>query len=130
MWCCGVSVALAVVAALALVLAQAMAVLVVPMPAWPVTAADVVLYGPWVGFGLSYAGTMIGSVAAFSLGRRFGWRLVRRLGKAAKYADWAGGSDGLWLVPLLALPVPAGGDVGCFMAGLSDIRLQRFVRGT
>ncbi len=114
-------------APVAVFLIQAATVVAVPVPAWPVTAVAVLLYGPWFGFGLSYAGTVCGSTAAFLLGRRFGWALIRRIGAVHDHVIKLEHSDGLWLIPVLTLPIPVGGDLACFVAGLSAVRCRRFV---
>lgn len=109
-----------------LVAVQAATVVVVPVPAGPVTLADVALFGAWPGFAMGMAGTVAGSVAAFLLGRSYGRPLVRRLGGRKAASRRVGGSDGMWLLPVLTLPVPLGGDIACFVAGLSTMRLRRF----
>lgn len=108
-----------------LVVVQAATVVIAPVPAGPLTLAEVALFGAWPGWAMGMIGTVTGSVAAFLLGRRYGWPLVRRLG-GARAAGVLGGSDGMWLLPVLTLPVPLGGDLACFAAGLCDVRLRRF----
>lgn len=109
-------------APVALVLVQAATVVVVPVPAWPGIALAVLLCGPWAGFGIGFAGAVLGSAAAHLLAGRFGAAPVRR-----HRGEMHGGRDGLWLVPLLALPVPFGGDLGCYSAGLVGVPLRRFL---
>jgi len=109
---------------------QASQVVAGPVPAGPVIVAGSALFGFWEGLTLSMAGIMAGSVLAFLLGRRFGLPLLRRLiGEEliAKHRPAPGNSDGWWLLMVLLLPIPAGGDAACALASLSSISLRRFV---
>jgi uncharacterized membrane protein YdjX (TVP38/TMEM64 family) len=109
---------------------QASQVVAGPVPAGPVIAAGSALFGFWEGLALSMVGIVVGSVCAFALGRRFGSPLLRRLvgeEALAKHRKSQKDSDGWWLLMVLLLPVPAGGDAACALAGLSSISLRRFV---
>jgi uncharacterized membrane protein YdjX (TVP38/TMEM64 family) len=109
---------------------QATQVVAGPVPAGPVIVAGSALFGCWEGLALSMAGIMAGSVLAFLLGRRFGLPLLRRLvGEelVAKHRPAPGNSDGWWLLMVLLMPIPAGGDAACALAGLSSISLRRFI---
>jgi uncharacterized membrane protein YdjX (TVP38/TMEM64 family) len=109
---------------------QATQVVAGPVPAGPVIVAGSALFGFWKGLALSLAGIVGGSVLAFLLGRRFGLRLLRRfVGEEliAKHRLAPGNSDGWWLLMVLLLPIPAGGDAACALAGLSSISLRRFM---
>jgi uncharacterized membrane protein YdjX (TVP38/TMEM64 family) len=111
-------------------LLQAAQVVVALVPAAPLTLAGVAAFGPWVGFAIALSGAVAGSLAALLLGRRFGRPMVARLaGKKALEgnAGTIGGADGLWILPLLFLPLPVGGDAVCAVAGLSPISLRRFL---
>jgi uncharacterized membrane protein YdjX (TVP38/TMEM64 family) len=111
-------------------LIQSTQVVAGPVPAGPVIVAGSVAFGFWKGLALSMAGIVVGSVCAFLLGRRFGRPLLRRLvGEEllARYPETPSSSDGWWLFMVLLLPVPAGGDAACALAGLSGISLRRFV---
>lgn len=117
-------------APIALLLIQAATVVVIPVPAGPVTVLNTVLFGPWAGFGNSLAGTVVGSTAAFLLGRRYGGPLLRRIASERalnRYDGRLATSDGMWLLPVLSVPVPVGGDLACFVAGLCSVRTRRFV---
>ena len=119
-----------VLAPAAFFLVQGTQVVVSVIPAAPVTAAGVAAFGPWAGFALALGGALFGSLAAFLLGRRFGTPVVVRLvGRKAldRYAEKLGGRGGLWIVPVLLLPLPVGGDAVCALAGLSRIRTGRFL---
>lgn len=109
---------------------QATQVVAGPVPAGPVIVAGSALFGFWEGLALSMAGIMAGSVLAFLLGRRFGLPLLRQLvGEKliAKHRPASSNSDGWWLLMVLLLPIPAGGDAACALAGLSNISLRRFI---
>jgi uncharacterized membrane protein YdjX (TVP38/TMEM64 family) len=108
--------------------AQAAQVLASVLPGGPLTLAGAAAFGPWLAFALSLSGAAAGSVAAFLLGRRFGRPMVARMVGGEVLDRYAGkmGSDGWWLIPVLLLPLPAGGDAVCAVAGLSEISLGRF----
>ena len=109
-------------------LIQAAQVVVSAVPAVPIRLAGVAAFGPWIGFGLSLSGAVAGSVAAFLLGCRLGRPVVERIvGEKVleRYADEMS-PDGLWVLVALMVPLPAGGDVVCSVAGLSKMSLRRF----
>jgi uncharacterized membrane protein YdjX (TVP38/TMEM64 family) len=115
---------------LVFLLMQAAQVVAGPVPAAPVIAAGSAIFGFWEGLTLSMVGITAGSVCAFLIGRRFGRPLLGRLlteKTLARYRETPVGSDGWWLLMVLLLPVPAGGDAACALAGLSSISLRRFV---
>ncbi len=117
-------------APLTFLLIQAAQVVAGPVPAAPVIVAGSALFGFWKGLALSMAGVVTGSVCAFLLGRRFGHPLLRALhGEEvlARHHAIPTGSDGWWLLMVLLLPIPAGGDAACALAGLSNISLRRFI---
>lgn len=119
-----------VLAPAAFFLVQGTQVVVSVIPAAPVTAAGVAAFGPWTGFALALGGALFGSLVAFLLGRRFGTPVVVRLvGRRTldRYAKKLGGRGGLWIVPVLLLPLPVGGDAVCALAGLTRIRTGRFL---
>ena len=117
-------------APLAFLLVQASQVVAGPIPAAPVIVAGSALFGFWKGLALSMAGVVAGSVCAFLLGRRFGHPLLRVLHgeeTLARHHAIPTSSDGWWLMMVLLLPIPAGGDAACALAGLSNISLKRFI---
>jgi uncharacterized membrane protein YdjX (TVP38/TMEM64 family) len=117
-------------ALVAFLLVQAAQVVAGPVPAAPVIVAGSALFGFWKGLALSMTGVVSGSVCAFLLGRRFGHPLLRVLHgeeMLARHHAIPTGSDGWWLLMVLLLPIPAGGDAACALAGLSSISLRRFI---
>ena len=109
---------------------QAAQVVAGPLPAAPVIVAGSALFGFWKGLALSMAGVVTGSVCAFLLGRCFGHPLLRLLHgeeTLARHHAIPTSSDGSWLLMVLLLPIPAGGDAACALAGLSSISLRRFI---
>jgi uncharacterized membrane protein YdjX (TVP38/TMEM64 family) len=115
---------------MAFLLVQAAQVVAGPVPAAPVIVAGSALFGFWKGLALSMTGVVSGSVCAFLLGRRFGHPLLRVLHgeeTLARHHAIPTGSDGWWLLMVLLLPIPAGGDAACAQAGMSSISLRRFI---
>ena len=108
---------------------QAAQVIVALIPAAPIMVAGVETYGPWWGFALSLFGAVAGSVVAFLMGRRFGKPMVSKLVGEHVVDKYAGkmSPNGLWMLVALMLPIPAGGDAVCSLAGLSEMPLGRFV---
>ena len=111
-------------------LIQAAQVLIAIVPAGPLTLAGVVSFGFWLGFALSLGGAMLGSAAAFGIGRRWGRPVVIKLvGKKTfeRCADKLKGREGRMIFAAMLLPIPAGGDVFCALSGLSTISMKRFI---
>jgi uncharacterized membrane protein YdjX (TVP38/TMEM64 family) len=108
-------------------LLQAAQVVVSLVPAAPVTLAGVAAFGPWAGFALALSGAVFGSLVAFLLGRRFGRPMVARLVGEKALQRGAGKLGGLWILPVMLLPLPVGGDAACALAGLSQVPLGRFL---
>lgn len=113
----------------AFVFVQAAQVVIAIIPAAPVMVAGVAAFGPWWGFFLSLFGTVVGSVVAFAMGRRFGRLMVSRLVGEKVLNKYSGkmAADGWWMLVALMLPLPVGGDAVCALAGLSEISPRRFV---
>ena len=108
---------------------QAAQVVIALIPAAPIMIAGIATYGPWWGFALSLFGAVAGSVVAFLMGRRFGKPMVSKLVGEQVVDKYAGkmSPNGLWMLVALMLPIPAGGDAVCSLAGLSEMPLGRFV---
>jgi uncharacterized membrane protein YdjX (TVP38/TMEM64 family) len=103
-------------------------ILIAPIPGvfMPILAG--VLYGPVLGVLIAAVGTMLGSAAAYLIGRRAGLPLLRRwIGAAAveKAQEMVGGRRWLALIPLFLFPfTPA--DAICFVAGMVGVRANHF----
>lgn len=111
------------------ILAQVVQVLIAVIPAGPLTLAGVVAFGFWGGFAFSLVGAMLGSMMAFGIGRRWGEPVVVRLVGEKNLeccAEKLRGGEGRVIFVAMLLPIPAGGDVVCALAGLSTISLKRF----
>ena len=108
---------------------QAAQVIVALIPAAPIMVAGVTTYGPWAGFALSLFGAVLGSVVAFYMGRRFGKPMVAKLVGEQIVDKYSGkmSPNGLWILIALMLPIPAGGDAVCSLAGLSEMSPGRFL---
>ena len=108
---------------------QAAQVIVALIPAAPIMVAGVATYGPWAGFALSLFGAVLGSVVAFYMGRRFGKPMVAKLVGEQIVDKYSGkmSPNGLWMLIALMLPIPAGGDAVCSLAGLSEMSPGRFL---
>lgn len=105
-------------------------VLVALVPTGPLTLAGVVSFGFWGGLLLSVGGTTLGSVVAFRLGRRWGRPVAAKIaGRKAldTCAEKLSGRTGRVLFVAMVLPIPAGGDAVCALAGLTAISTKRFV---
>jgi uncharacterized membrane protein YdjX (TVP38/TMEM64 family) len=104
-------------------------VFLAPIPSAPVSLAGSLVFGVWEGFGLSLAGSVVGSVLAFLAVRRWGEPLVERLvgrevlGRYSGKVD--GGGGGLWLFAFLAVPFTPD-DAAVALAGLSGISFWSF----
>jgi uncharacterized membrane protein YdjX (TVP38/TMEM64 family) len=114
------------VAITALEIAQ---ILLAPIPGQAIEAVSGYLYGPWLGSLYAMIGIGTGSLVSFLLARRFGRPWVVRLFGAqtvARMDDLArrGGAPFFFLIWLLPF-VPD--DVACLVAGLTPMRIPRFL---
>ncbi len=103
-------------------------IVIAPIPGvfMPILAG--ILYGPVLGALIAVVGTVLGSAAAFAIGRRAGLPLLRRwMGEraVARAQALVGGRRWIALVPLFLLPfTPA--DAICFVSGMIGVRASRF----
>ena len=114
---------------LVLLAVQAGQILVAPVPGVFVPILAGLIYGPVVGPLITSAGTLIGSTAAYWIGRGGGRRMAGRVIGAAAL-DRAGsvirGRRWVALIPLFLIPFsPA--DALCFMAGIIRMPWSRFL---
>lgn len=102
-------------------------VIIAPLPGGWLTIASGYLFGPWMGFAISYIGMVLGSVLAFELSRRLGQPFVKRLVKPDQYkrygeklqsSQWA--IFLLYMIPLF--PV----DIISLLLGMTSINRKRF----
>jgi uncharacterized membrane protein YdjX (TVP38/TMEM64 family) len=103
-------------------------ILIAPIPGVFVPIVAGILYGPLVGVLIATVGTMIGSGAAFAIGRRAGMPLLRRwigAGMVAKAQELVGGKRWLALAPIFLLPFSPS-DAICFIAGMIGMKASRF----
>ena len=116
-------------APVALFVAQAAQVVLAPIPGAVTAVVGVLLFGPWVGTALGFAGGMAGSVVLFALVRRWGRPLAAGLVGRKRYERYAGALDdekgALLLIVMLVPFVPD--DVAVAAAGLSAVSFRRFV---
>lgn len=103
-------------------------VFVAPVPSAPVSLAGSLVFGVWEGFGLSLAGSIVGSILAFGAVRRWGEPLVARLVGREVIRRYSGGLDGrgLWLFVVLLVPFMPD-DAAVALAGLSRLPLRWFL---
>lgn len=106
-------------------------ILVPFIPGGLVLAAVVVIFGPWQGFVINFAGVISGSALSFALARYFGQDFVRKRIKPAiwqKYFRWLD-NEKLFLrtfLVLILLPF-APDDALCMLAGISKISTRSFM---
>lgn len=110
---------------------QAVQVIVPILPGSVGCVAGVVAFGPGMGFVYNYIGICAGSIVAFLLARKYGRLFVQAVTNEkqfAKYENWLEkGNKFDWLFGIaIFLPV-APDDLLCYLAGLTKMRLRRFV---
>lgn len=110
---------------------QALQVVIPVLPGFTGCIVGAVLFGPVVGFVISYIGMCAGSVAAYYLARRYGIKLVSKLVKMEKYESFIArinrSKSYTWfLFACIALPaVPD--DFLCFFSGLVDMPPKKYI---
>jgi len=108
---------------------QILQVTIVPIPGVITIGAGVLLFGPFLGAVLSYIGIMLGSVIAFCIGRRLGYKVACWLvGKESldKGFQLVRGKDKVVLTFMFLFPFFPD-DVLCFVSGLSTMSTKFFV---
>lgn len=104
-------------------------VVILPIPAAVTILIGVAIYGPLVSFLLSLAGTYIGSVICFALGKSFGKKLVAwMVGKesAEKYAKMLN-DKGRWVFVIMLLFPFFPDDTLCLVAGTTSMSWKFFL---
>jgi uncharacterized membrane protein YdjX (TVP38/TMEM64 family) len=100
-------------------------VILAPIPGQLLAGVGGYLFGTWLGAGYSMVGVVIGSTVVFLVSRRFGRSYVEQsaLRRWDAFVD-RGGVPALFVCFLLpTFP----DDLLCFVAGLTDLRLRRFL---
>jgi len=116
-------------AKLMFVLIQFLQVAVIPIPGFITISAGVALFGPLVGGILSFIGIMIGSIVAFFIGRKLGYKAASWLVGEEDLRKWMKnikGKDKLILTFMFLFPFFPD-DVLCFVAGLSTMSCTFFL---
>lgn len=108
---------------------QFLQVVILPVPAFVSTVAGVALFGPFKAALCSFVGIISGSLAAFFIGRKIGYRAVAwMVGEEAlrKWLKKVKGKDYFLLTAMFVLPLFPD-DILCFISGLSSMTWQYFV---
>jgi uncharacterized membrane protein YdjX (TVP38/TMEM64 family) len=104
----------------------------IPFPAELVAIANGMVYGPFWGTAVTWAGAMLGALFAFGLARRLGRPFVRQLvARRAWHAldDWAAAEGGSLVLVARLVPVIAFNLIN-YAAGLSGMSLWTFTWST
>jgi len=111
---------------IALLVAEA---LIVPLPATIILVANGLVFGLWIGALISYAGSLLGSCAAYGIGRYFGRAVLERtLGpERLEPADRIMAKYGSWAIVVERFVPGIPGDPMGYAAGITRIPLWRFV---
>lgn len=108
---------------------QFLQVVILPIPSVVSTVAGVALFGAFRATIYSFIGILIGSIVAFFIGRKLGYRAVGWIiGKETldKWRKKLKGKDNLFLTTMFIFPMFPD-DVLCFMAGLSSMSTKYFL---
>lgn len=119
-------------AAVSILLMTAQSVLA-PLPAFAITAANGMVFGPWVGSLISWSGGMAGALVAFGIGRLV-WKVAgKKILSSDRVRDYARriGREYGFRVVLTARLLPfISFDLVSYAAGLGEIGLGSFVAAT
>ncbi len=111
------------------ILLQFLQVTVLPIPSIVSTLAGVALFGPFRAMIYSLIGILLGSVLAFFIGRKFGFKAVAWLVGEDAVQRWQKklkGKDNLFLTAMFILPFFPD-DILCFLSGLSSMSTRYFL---
>ena len=109
---------------------QAVQVVIPILPGGVSCLAGVLLFGPWLGFVLNYAGIALGSFVAFAMARNWGKPLLKKLFSKKlheKYERWTHESrrfDRLFAIAIFLPGLPD--DFLCFLAGTTGMSWKKF----
>ncbi len=113
------------------ILIQAITVVLAILPTTMGCVAGVVIFGPWFGFLYNYLGICLGCVVSFLLSRRYGSVLVKKfVGKRyfEKYIGYCQDQKRFNKLFTLTILIPgAPHDVLCYLAGLTKMKLSKFI---
>lgn len=112
-----------------LFLVEYFAVLFLPVPDIITVTAGVMLYGPLLGAAICFCGVYAGSVTAFLIGRKFGYKAAEFLvgrDNLEKGFDYIKGKDKTILAFMLIFPFFPD-DLLCFVSGLSSMSVKFFL---
>jgi uncharacterized membrane protein YdjX (TVP38/TMEM64 family) len=106
--------------------------LAAPIPAVPITLANALIYGPWLGALISWSSAEIAAAICFLLARSLGRPFVARLfsSRALKKTDDFFEQEGLRAVLVLRLIPYVSFDVVSYAAGLTSMALVPFLVAT
>ncbi len=108
---------------------QYLQVVLLPIPSVVSTLAGVAIFGPWWTLLYSFIGIWLGSVTAFFIGRKLGYKAVAwMVGEETlnKWQEKLKGKDTLALTLMFFLPIFPD-DLFCFIAGLSSMKTRYFL---
>ncbi len=110
------------------ILLQILQTTVLQIPAFFVTVAGALIFGPWQAFFMSYIAIMIGSIIIFYVGRKAGRKFLNWIvGKesAEKWIDRM--SNGKYLFFLMMIFPMFPDDILCVVAGLTNMSFSFFL---
>ena len=111
------------------VVLQCLQVVILPIPGIVSTAAGVALFGAFWTSIYSLIGILVGSLIAFFIGRKLGYKAVSWLVGEETLEKWQQklkGKDNFFLTAMFALPFFPD-DILCFVAGLSSMTTRYFL---
>lgn len=111
------------------VLLQFLQVIILPIPGIVSTAVGVSLFGAFKTLLFSFFGIFLGSIVAFFVGRKWGYKAVAWMVGEETLERWRGklkGKDYTFLTLMFLLPLFPD-DVLCFLAGLSSMSNKFFL---
>ena len=111
------------------ILLQFLQVVILPIPSIVSTVVGVALFGAFQAMLYSILGILLGSAAAFCIGKKFGYKAVAWMVGEETLQKWQKklkGKDNLFLTLAFLLPLFPD-DILCFLAGLSSMTWRYFL---
>lgn len=100
----------------------------VPIPSMIVTLAGVLVFGPWITFGISFFAVMLGSFVSFVLGKTLGKKVLIWITSEKTFNKW---SDilvrGKYVFFLMMLFPIFPDDILCFVAGTTNMTYTFYI---